>query len=58
MQKLIVIAAAVAVLTMVGHTVIQGEHLSPAAADASPMPSPLQLMSDARDLQETPFVAP
>jgi len=58
MQKLIVIAGAVAILAMVGHTVIEGEHAPPTAAAASLMPSPLQLMSGATDLQDTPFVAP
>lgn len=58
MRKMTLFAIAVAVVAMVGHSVTRSEHVSPAVADKAMMPSPFQMMSDSRDLQSMPFVAP
>jgi len=58
MRKITIIAVAAAIVAVVGHSVTRSEHASPAVADEVLMPSPFQMMSDARDLQATPFVAP
>jgi hypothetical protein len=58
MRKLTIIAVAAAIVAMVGHSVTRSEHVPATMADQSLMPSPFQMMSDAKDLQSTPFVAP
>ena len=58
MRTLTLIVVAAAVMAMVGHTVTRSEHVRPAGAEKGLMPSPFHMMSDARDLQEMPFVAP
>jgi hypothetical protein len=58
MRKLTVIAVAAGITAMVGHAVTRSEHAPPPAADENLMPSPFKMMSDARDLQAMPFVAP
>ena len=58
MRKLAIIAVAAAIVAMVGHTVTRSEHAPTTAAEKDLMPSPFQMMSDARDLQAMPFVAP
>jgi hypothetical protein len=43
---------------MVGHSVTRSEHVPATVADQGLMRSTFQMMSDARDLQAMPFVAP
>jgi len=56
MRTLIVIA--IAAMAVVGHTMIGSENAPPPTAEEALVHSPFHMMSDARDLQDMPFVAP
>jgi hypothetical protein len=58
MRKLIIIGVAAVIVAMVGHSVTRSEHVPATVAAEDLMPSPFQMMSDTKDLQETPFVGP
>ena len=58
MRKLTIVALAAEIVAMVGHSVTRSEHAPATVADERLMPSPFRMMSDARDLQAMPFVAP
>jgi hypothetical protein len=46
------------IVAIVGHSVTGGAPALPPVAEEGLMPSPFQMMSDARDLPATPSVAP
>jgi hypothetical protein len=58
MRKLTIILVAAATVAMITHSVTRSEHAPATVASQGMMPSPFQMMFDARDLQATPFVAP
>ena len=61
MRKLtttIIIVVAATIVAMISHSVTRSEHAPATVASQGMMPSPFQMMFDARDLQATPFVGP
>jgi hypothetical protein len=58
MPKITAITVAAAIGVLGGISMVTGEHVTAQAKIQGSMPSILQMMSDARGLQPTPFVAP